>query len=753
MAGFIRGLPDRLTGGVAWFDTNDLEQRLADLEKHIANVKQKYLGNEYPTMEAFNEQAGEVAEPYRLLVVSDFPARFTDSAAQRLLSIATNGPGTGVYLLGMVDVEQNMPYNFNLIDLERTATLITCDDNQAQWIDPDFKDCTLELDRPPEAALFTHIVQQVSRAALAAEEVKVPFAQTALPPANWWQQDARADITVPIGRRGARENQMFSLDQKLLSTGLIIGRPGSGKSTLLHTLILSLAINYSPEELALYLIDFKQVEFKDYAVHRLPHARVVAIQSEREFGISVLRGLATELQRREDLFRDLNYQSLSEYRQKQGTLPRILLIADEFQELFNQDDTLSSEAALILDRLVRMGRAFGINTLLATQTLAGPYSLSRATKDQIPLRIALQCADADSRLILSDDNDRARLLERPGEAIYNAANGRVEGNHFFQVFWLEDAERDTYLEQVRARADQSRWAPPEPMIIFDGNALAELSFNRELEQLLQQPGWPSPARVYSAWLGEPVEIKPHTAALLRRQSGSNLLIVGQNEYESRAVAMLLSAILSLVAQHKPDNARLVLLNLTDVDANWHDLPQMLLEALPHPTEQVKRRGVSKAIEALYQEFKQRDDEGIEQHWPACYLIIIGLQRARDLRRDDGWYAGGEGPPPLSVQLSEICREGPDLGIHTLLWCDTYANLERVFDRQPERLFDMRVALQMNADDSRRLLDSDAANQLGPHRALYLDEERTGRLEKFRPYGLPDVAWLQEQAERLANRTR
>ena len=103
--------------------------------------------------------------------------------------------------------------------------------------------------------------------------------------------DSRAETKVPIGQFGAREIQYFNLDEKLLSSALVVGKTGSGKSTLLHILIHGLAFAYSPEELELYLLDFKQVEFMDYALHRLPHARVVAVKSEREFGLSVLRGL------------------------------------------------------------------------------------------------------------------------------------------------------------------------------------------------------------------------------------------------------------------------------------------------------------------------------------------------------------------------------------------------------------------------------------------------------------------------------
>ena len=65
------------------------------------------------------------------------------------------------------------------------------------------------------------------------------------------------------------------------------------------------------------------------------------------------------------------------------------------------------------------------------------------------VRIALQCSDSDAHLILSEENTAARLLARPGEAIYNDANGLLEGNHPFQVVWLPDGERDAHLERIR----------------------------------------------------------------------------------------------------------------------------------------------------------------------------------------------------------------------------------------------------------------------------------------------------------------
>src|SRR5437763_9450027 len=135
-------------------------------------------------------------------------------------------------------------------------------------------------------------------------------------------------------------------------------------------------------------------------------------------------------------------------------MPRILLVIDEFKDFFVEDDKIAQEGSLSLDRLVRQGRAFGMHVILGSQTLGGAYSLPRATLGQMAVRIALQCSEADAHLILSEDNTAARLLTRPGEAIYNDANGLLEGNHPFQVVWLSDAEREDYLRRIAELAQQ-----------------------------------------------------------------------------------------------------------------------------------------------------------------------------------------------------------------------------------------------------------------------------------------------------------
>src|SRR5690606_23414997 len=144
--------------------------------------------------------------------------------------------------------------------------------------------------------------------------------------------------------------------------------------------------------------------------------------------------LDAELRRRGELFRDIGVQDLAGFRRARPgeRMPRTLLVIDEFQEFFTEDDKVAQDASLLLDRLVRQGRAFGIHVLLDSQTLGGAYSLARSTIGQMAVRIALQCSESDSYLILSEDNAAARLLTRPGEPIYNDANGTRDGNSTLQ---------------------------------------------------------------------------------------------------------------------------------------------------------------------------------------------------------------------------------------------------------------------------------------------------------------------------------
>jgi hypothetical protein len=748
-----------LVSNQVWTDPRQIEDRLAELESHMETVTQKYLRNEYATIEAYNAVAGEVAEPYRVLVVADFPSKFDEKAAARLAAITAGGTPCGVLVLVAADTTKAMPSGLRLDDLRPYCAHLSWRDGRLAWDDPDFGRLPLSLDPPPPAQFATRQIQKVGAAARDARRVEVPFEFIAPPPERWWTRDSRSGIDIALGKAGATKRQHLSLGEGTSQHVLIAGRTGSGKSTLMHALITNLALNYSPDEVDLYLIDFKKgVEFKVYATFALPHASVVAIESEREFGISVLQRLDVEMRLRADRFRDAGVQDLNGYRNAPGTppLPRILLVVDEFQEFFVEEDKLAQEAALLLDRLVRQGRAFGVHVHLGSQSLGGAFTLARSTLGQMAVRIALQCSEVDSLLILAENNLAAKWLSRPGEAIYNDANGAPEGNHFFQVVWLSDEKREDYLRQLREMGQNHKQILARAPIVFEGDTPADVARNPMLRQQLEASTWPDSPRSAHAWLGDAVAIKDPTSALFRRQGGNNLLIVGQND--EAALGVTAAALLSLAAQFPPatsdqlrSGARFYLLDGTPEDHPHSGALARIASILPHGVNVGGWRSVVPTLAEVAALVKQRHEPDAPDG-PELFLFIHDLPRLRDLRRreDDFGFSKRDEDATPPDHLDLILRDGPPLGVHLIIWCDTMNNLNRYSTHQQLREFEMRVLFQMSPNDSGALLDSPAASKLGRNRALFASEEQN-RLEKFRPYGMPGQEWLEQVGRILGER--
>ncbi len=763
-AGFMHlaDYDEALVGTRIWTDTDQIEQRLTDLTEHMETVIQKYLRNEYETIDEYNKQAGELAEPYRYLVIADFPVRFEGEAYRRLNSIASSGARCGVYTLILRDTRVPLPVGTHLDDVEKHSVVLEQDGEpkgeepaRFVWKDEIFRQFPLEIDPPPSEEFLTRILQDVGKRAKEAKRVELAFETIAPKADEFWTLSTREEVRVPIGRSGATRLQMLRLGRGVAQHALIAGKTGSGKSTLLHAMITNLAMWYNPDEVEFYLIDFKKgVEFKTYANYSLPHARVIAVESDREFGISVLQRLDAELARRGNIYRKAGVQDLNSYRQTPGAevMPRTLLIIDEFQELFTEDDKLAQDAQLLIERLVRQGRAFGMHVLLGSQTIGGAGGLSRSTLGQMGVRIALALSEADSQLILGDNNSAARSLSRPGEAIYNDAGGLVENNSPFQIAFLTDEKKDRYLAKVHSMAVARGDGRGEPLV-FEGNAPADITRNRMMENLIAAPSWTEAKGPLVAWLGDPVAIKDPTALAFRRQSGSNAIMVGQAD--EGAMALMAASVASVALQLPPSGVSFVVLDGTAADSPLARVFPALKQALPHEMKLVEYRLAGDAMTELGAEFKRRSDEGLTSA-PAIFVIVNGLQRYRVLRKtEDSSFSFGapdEAKPVAPDKIfADLVRDGPTYGMHVMIWVDTPVSIDRTFERGILREFDYRILFQMSANDSGVLIDSPAGNKLGPYRALAYSEEQ-GTIEKFRPYALPTKPWLDRLKETMAKRS-
>lgn len=836
----LTDIDEQLVTSRIWTEAAHIETRLADLTEHMETVLQTYLRNEYSTLDDYNREAGEVAEPYRVLVVANFPAGFTEVSLRRMVSIAEGGVKCGVFMLVSFDESQPLPRGFSLSELQRHAVVLRVppavtaagekkgfhqdllsdeigeseavvgrspdrvhriteglQSQQAarshiegrgretasqrtgmlispfRFADPELSVWPLHMDEPPDADQFGRIVRLAGELARSVRRVEVPFERVMPQKDLYWTFSSRAGLDVPIGRAGATKLQHLRLGKGTSQHVLVAGKTGSGKSSLLHALITNAALHYSPNEVEFYLIDFKKgVEFKTYATQRLPHARVIAIESDREFGVSVLQRLDELLKDRGDLFRREGVQDLAGYRDaKPGSpMPRVMLVIDEFQEFFVEDDVLSQQANLLFDRLIRQGRAFGVHVLLGSQTLAGAYSLARSTLGQIAVRIALQCSEADAHLILSEDNTAARLLSRPGEAIYNDANGLIEGNHPFQVVWLDDSQRETSLGLVRELLNERPHASPRTLgletVVFEGNIAADPQANPQWVEIIEAFSAPSDSSLASAssntvstlrcWLGESVSLTGPLDLRFGPRDGGPVMLIGRDD--DAALGVLTATVLALMGQGASVNpglprAKFVVLDgsLLDSNANkcWLEIAKL---GKGDCCQVAGPRETTAALQSVVEEIKKRANTVAEP----IFVIVYDISRFRDLKKaedDYGGYGGSDKEQVVnpSALWSEIVKDGPAAGVFPIVWCDGFQTAQRWLGRELLNRFETRILFAMNANDSSNLIDSPAASKLGPNRAL-LSRGDLGTIDKFRPYGVLSPERIAEltQPERRLN---
>ena len=729
-------------------EESQIREQLRKITEHMENVFQTYLRSEFATIEDYNASAGEVAEPYHVVVIAGFPHAFSEEASRHLSSILTSGPNCGVHTLVAWNPAVAAPPGFDIAELTNECAHFRVRDG---WVVPAFKlpsTVVFEAYPEPSSADYIAIVRAVGEQSKDVRRVEVSFRRIAPRSDAVWTQSTAEGIDLPVGRAGAARLQFLRLGRGTSQHVMVAGKTGSGKSTFLHIVVANLALHYSPSEIQFYLIDFKKgVEFRTYAANRLPHARVIAIESDREFGLSVLERLDEILQERGELFRARGVQDVPSFRRQfpSELMPRLLLLIDEFQEFFVAEDRVASRASLLLDRLVRQGRAFGIHVLLGSQTLGGAYSLARSTLGQVAVRVALQCSESDAHLILSEDNAAARLLTRPGEAIYNDANGLREGNHSFQIAWLGEDDREQLIRDLANRRTVS--SVDTSMIVFEGNVAPTVEQCGPLRAMLRSSAAAtrSTTDICTIWLGEPVAIAAPMCVQLRRAGGQNLLLVGQD-------ADVIDSILCLATLSACGPSSSVT-QVTLLHSGCHQqvvrrFGSLKTSGAVDGFDLQPADSCESVIRASYAELARREDLAEHADAPEMMLVIYDIGQFRELRREeDDFSLGSFGEPKeetTASMLGELIRRGPLVGLHVVVWADTCSNAMRWLSNTLLREFENRIALRMNQTDSASLVDSSVASGLGPGRAI-LYRDQIGTIEKFRPFAWPSDDWLSQAA--------
>ncbi|RVY38545.1 FtsK/SpoIIIE domain-containing protein, partial [Helicobacter pylori] len=248
---------------------------------------------------------------------------------------------------------------------------------------------------------------------------------------------------------------------------LICDHSGSGKSNFLHVLIQNLAFYYDPDEVQLFLLDYKEgVEFNAYTDPILEHARLVSVASSVGYGMSFLSWLCKEMQKRAELFKQFKVKDLSDYR-KHEKMPRLIVVIDEFQVLFS-DNKSTKAVEGHLNTLLKKGRSYGVHLVLATQTMRGG-EIDSSIKAQIANRIALPMDADDSAKIL--DDDVACELVRP-EGIFNNNGGHQKYHTKMSIPKAPD-DFKPFLKKIHEEFNQRNLTPIDRKI-YNGETPLEM---------------------------------------------------------------------------------------------------------------------------------------------------------------------------------------------------------------------------------------------------------------------------------------
>lgn len=705
----------------------DIRKYLDDKERHIGNIIQNLLLGSVKSLYDYN-QAKENKEPYHVIVIEDFPVGFNSESLSLLQKILKNGVRAGVNVIMLVNEDKidssedtRKAYNSsNMGQLERSCSMYNLTRSEDQ----------IEFDSFTDEHL-RKIVQYVNSGVEIRKEEAILFADYMTNQSEWWQRRSAKYIEIPFGMSEDRQIQKLKITQESgQNSAVVIGIPGSGKSVFLHALICNAAINYSPDELNMYLIDFSGVEFNSYALHNLPHARVIAPEAEREFGLSILNELVEEGARRMELCRNNDVSNIVDLKAKNPSLhiPRLLVIIDEFQKIFEiENDLISREANAKIHTIIQEFRKFGINLVLATQKLP---SSSILPKDLIANRVVFKSSPADfSSLISLPINGKVPQLHT-GECIYNSESGSPYDNHKVQGFLVTKHDIDKLLNQISEFSDNLHYKRKHDMVVFRGNDLPEFR-NRRVARCHQTPSnMPESIGIY---LGESISIhETDVCAILRKESANNILILGGESHVAQRIAYY--ATISASTAHTDQSATFVTLNFMRREDTLNEELQSVFESLPFSSQIVSKTAeIIESLTAIKEEIDERrkDEERPQDH---IYLSIYAFQLARMF--DKGGRRGDD-VSESGMLLDYILKNGPAVGVFTIMQCDNWDNLSRIGN--PLSSFTYRVALQMTENDSNKIVGSSIASKLfvfnrpsSVYRAYFRDNNRNINI-KFKPY--------------------
>lgn len=450
----------------------ELVKILRQLTSYASNLIQTVFTGEYDNWKDYNQavfkkQTEGSLLPYKMLYLCDVPDEMDAECINMLIRLCNVSERCGIFVAMTVNEshfeevvkdkwDQNTRDIHKFLESCRTITDVVSDIPQKMT----YLQLQYHGEIFPEVKRFDKLVSDYIDKS---EEMKLRgngffdlFGSR-----DFFTQNSCKSLDAALGRR------TDNAAEAVLNIGnnsphiLIGGTTGSGKSNLLHIMITNLCRRYSPDELNIYLLDFKEgVEFSIYAYPlQIPQAKLVSTEADVEFGLSVFEHICREMTGRYKKFKENNLKDYITYRTafKDEKMPRIVLLIDEFQVMFGQG-MVSTKIVSLMQQIVKQGRAAGIHLVMATQTLSTGTQNNdgfSTLETQFSGRVALKCSASESSKLLGavSGNDEAAKLTIPF-AIMNTQSGLPEYNVKFAIPNADNCVQKA-VEQIHNRWKES----------------------------------------------------------------------------------------------------------------------------------------------------------------------------------------------------------------------------------------------------------------------------------------------------------
>ncbi|MDR0839711.1 MAG: hypothetical protein LBN99_08760 [Oscillospiraceae bacterium] len=439
----------------------ELHKVIKDLSDDISERNRTCLRDIYSNIFEYNAEA-VIKRRIKMLFINDVFAEIDEQLFKQLLGIIRNGAKTGIF------VWIRLPRSAAPNNTERKFYELWEAEPQNAHVFNSTADGTFRLSDGDYSVKLSNIVyrslaERFIRAAgsLKHEESIFLLGDARPDRAAFFSNSAANGIDLPVGIDERGEVYTLRIDAEH-AFGLIAGNPNSGKSALIHAIILQAAMRYPPEELQISIADLKHgSEFRVYQQYGLKSVQVVLDDTESDIAQSFLAYYKSEIARRSSVFSELAGKSgkivnkYEEYRlvgDEAGyptkMLPRLLIIVDEFQSLFES----GGDVAELVSELVKQGRAYGISLFMASQranTDSVRNAFTSTLKDFFVHRVLLKSPQSAAKFVMSErpadsssENPAISLatMLKPGQAIFNDNSGQTVGNNTtVQCYYAENA--------------------------------------------------------------------------------------------------------------------------------------------------------------------------------------------------------------------------------------------------------------------------------------------------------------------------